>query len=248
MKATPWLLRRAGVRPRIQLYCFPYAGGNAAHFLGWQSALGPDVEICAVQLPGRGGRLVEPPLRSIDEIVSALTHVFPRSPHQPYALFGHSLGGLLAFELARLLIAPDHTPPCHLFVSGCSAPRYRKLIEPLNEFDDDALIEQLRGYNGTPSELLDHRELMTLMFPAIRADFFMAREYLYKTGPKLKIPITVLAGRADLHDRPEQIDGWQLETDEGVETVWFDGDHFFIDSHQAAVLSVVRSVVRSAIG
>lgn len=240
---TPWLLGAHAAAP-LRLYCFSYAGGNAMGWLDWQGALAPHVEIRAVQLPGRGDRFVDTPLTDFDELIDTLADVLRADDDgRPFAFFGHSLGALVAFELARTQARLGRPLPLHVIVSGCAAPRHRPPREGLHLLDDDALIRRLRELNGTPRAVLDHRELMAVLLPTIRADMALVDDYTYRAGPPLPVPLTVFAGRADDHDTPAQVEGWSVETRAGCATHWFDGDHFFIHGARDAVLACLLAAL-----
>ncbi len=241
MSLSPWFLTRASGQPRLRLFCFSYAGGNANAYLRWQAKLDPAIEIVAAQLPGRGARLREPPLTSFTTILEQLALHMQGVTHLPCVFFGHSLGALVAFELARYCAARGLAMPRALLVSGCDAPQCRAPIRDLHDLDDDALIATLAQYNGTPPELLQHRELMSMLAPAIRADFALAAHYHYQPGPLLDLPITVLSGRADVNLNLDHISEWRRETTGACELKWFDGDHFFIHSSEAALLTFLNS-------
>lgn len=239
MQPSPWLVREQKTASRrLRLYCFCYAGGSASVYAPWQARLDPAIEVCAVQLPGRGGRMAEKPFTSLAEVIKALAVVIGRQDGLPFAFFGHSLGGLLAFELARYQKLHYMRMPEHLFVSGCDAPQYRSPSPRLHTLPDLELIEVLKDFNGTPPDVLQHRELMDLLLPTIRADFALVDDYVYRPGLPLAMPITVLAGRQE--DRTvEQVEGWQKETLSDCNVHWFDGDHFFILPEQQAVLDCI---------
>jgi surfactin synthase thioesterase subunit len=239
MNINSWLLREPSGSHRFRLYCFCYAGGNALCFKPWQKLLGPEIEVCAIQLPGRGARRGEAPYDSMPALVETLAHVIGRDSKLPFAFFGHSLGGLLAFELARYCQRYYLPMPKHLFASGCSAPQHRSPSKNLHKLSDDDLIDALREYNGTPPEILAHRELMALVLPTIRADFSLAENYQHKTSLPLPIPITVLAGTLDDRSSPDQAEGWKKETTNACRVQWFEGDHFFINPEQAAVVKCI---------
>jgi len=244
MHPKSWLMREPGqasVARTLRLFCFSYAGGSAGSYLPWQAVVDPSIEICAVQLPGRGARLAEQPYTSLPHLIEALAQVIARESKLPFAFFGHSLGGLVAFELARYCKRQYLPMPVHLIVSGCSAPQFRRASRQMHELDDDALIEVLRDYNGSPPEVLANRELMTLLLPTIRADFALAENYKYRPGPPLTIPISVLAGKRDDHDSPDQTNGWSRETTNTCRVHWFEGDHFFIQSEREAVLNCLNN-------
>lgn len=244
MHSKSWLMRQAGqpaVARTLRLFCFSYAGGSAGSYLPWQTAVDPSIEICAIQLPGRGARLTEQPYTSLPHLIEALAHVIGRESKLPFAFFGHSLGGLVAFELARYCKRNYLPMPVHLFVSGCSAPQFRRASRQMHELDDDGLIDVLREYNGTPPEVLANRELMTLLLPTIRADFALVERYKYRLSPPLTTPISVLAGKRDDHDSLDQVNGWGRETNNTCNVHWFEGDHFFIQSERDAVLNCLNN-------
>jgi len=225
----------------LRLFCFCYAGGNASTFLDWQSAMHPEIEICAIQLPGRGSRFHEPPLENFSELVATLSILIGKNSTLPFVFFGHSLGGLVAFELARNLRAQGFTMPQELFISGCPAPRYRGASKGLHRLPDDQLIDELKRYNGTPQEILDNGELMKLVLPTIRADFSLVEDYKYRAEEILSVPITVLAGTSEERDSLVQVTGWSDETSETCRVQWFDGDHFFVNSDRDNVLIFLNS-------
>ena len=246
MRPTPWLLRKAIDTPRLRLFCFPYAGGSATTFAHWQGALDPAIEVCAVQLPGRGARFVEPLFSSMPALIAALAAVL-RGNDLPFAFFGHSLGALVAFELARHCQWHGLPTPEHLIVSGTSAPQMRNPSGNLHAMDDVSLSKKLEKYNGTPPEILENRELMSLVLPCIRADFTLAEEYIYRSGPLLDIPLTAFAGKKDPHTSPENVAGWNKETAGRYREYWFQGDHFFLVPEKDAVIECVGNLLCEAV-
>ncbi|WP_369981523.1 thioesterase II family protein [Xanthomonas bundabergensis] len=236
MHWNPWLIRMTAQPPRMRLFCFAYAGGSAFNFASWRAALHPSVEICALQLPGRGARIAEPPIASMQTLLKSMAPAVTQHSNLPFAFFGHSVGALIAFELARYLRLHGVAGPQCLFMSGCQAPQFRSPSRQLQRLPDAAFIEELRGYNGTPAEVLESSELMTLMLPAIRADFALAENYAYRSGPLLQVPISVYAGKQDDNKGAGQVEGWSKETSASCRTTWFDEGHFFINTHRAAVL------------
>ncbi|MGH8032930.1 MAG: thioesterase II family protein [Luteimonas sp.] len=243
--SSPWLVRRPGPPRSIRLYCFAYAGGHAGVFVSWQAALEPDVEVCSVQLPGRGSRIREPAITSMPQIVEHIADAIAQQGNEtPFAFFGHSLGALLAFEVACHLQQRGLPAPMHLFVSGCEAPTHRGRARALHLLSDAQLLEEVRNFNGTPPEALASSELMALVLPMLRADFALAMEYTYRPGPPLAMPLTVLAGTQDRNGCWDQVDHWAAQTRERCRVQWFNGDHFFINSQQRAVLDCVRDELR----
>ncbi|WP_158301254.1 thioesterase II family protein [Janthinobacterium sp. BJB426] len=242
-----WLVRGQPHATRaLRLYCFGHAGASAAAFRAWQARLEPSIEVCAIELPGHGRRMAEAPQDQLLPLAGELTQALARelrATPRPYALFGHSLGALLAFEVARGLARLDVPPPLRLLVSGANAPQRRPPSRMLHLLPDDALLEELRTYDGTPQELLDERELMALLLPILRADFCMVETYHYHPGPQLTVPLTVLAGRADARVSPDGVAAWALETSGSCHSIWHDGGHFFIETHARAVLADIRATL-----
>lgn len=236
-----WLIRHPGTRRSMRLFCFSYAGGSAASYYPWQAALDPAIEVCAIQLPGRGARMAEPPVRSLALLVETLSLVIASMDDLPFAFFGHSLGGLLAFELARDCRRRGGAMPERLFVSGSVAPRCRSLSRRLHEMDDAGLIAALREFNGAPAAMFDEPELMALMLPAVRADFALAANYEYFSGPALDLPVSVYGGTRDPYVRFEELVRWQDETSATIDLHCFAGDHFFIQTAREAVLAQLRA-------
>ena len=239
--STPWLVRQPGGPRRFRLYCFPHAGGSALNYRLWQSKLSPAIEVCAVQLPGRGQRMAETPFSDMPSLVKALAPIIAQQSHLPFAFFGHSMGALLAYELARYCQLHALPTPKALFVSGTAAPQHRSPSQDLHKMGDEQLIEELATFNGTPPEVLQHKELMEMVLPMLRADFAMVETYQYFPAPLLTMPITVLVGKRDKRTSPEQADGWAKETSNLCRIQWFEGEHFFINDEVDTVLDCITS-------
>lgn len=241
MRSNSWFIRQPGASRRFRLYCFCYAGGSAASFMPWQALLNPGIEVCAVQLPGRGTRMHEQHYTDFPALIKALAQVMSKEREMPFAFFGHSLGALIAFELTRYCKYRHLPEPKRIFMSGCDAPQHKGVSKNLHSLPDDGLIEALEAYNGTPSEILANRELLELVLPTIRADFALAANYQYRPMPPLDIPITVFEGRLDEHIRLDDVGGWARETTADCRVHWFEGDHFFINGEQQKVIDLLNS-------
>lgn len=243
MQASPWFIRRSpsnSSSPTLRLYCFTYAGGSAAVYLPWHRHLPDGVELCAVQLPGRGTRIREPLMRDFQQLLRDLLQVFSQESSVPLVFFGHSLGAIVAFELARLARLHHLPQPRHLIVSGCEAPQFRSTPKNLHLLDDNQLIAALTGYEGTPRELMENSELMALALPIVRADFSLVADYTYRTAPKLDMPVTVFEGLDDHEIDREHVHEWSRETTAACELQWFPGGHFFINSAGASVIASLK--------
>lgn len=240
--SSPWLVVRPGPIRDARLYCFAYAGGHAGVFSSWQKAMEPRIEICGIQLPGRGSRLREPPLTNMAELVKLISHaIIAADDGRPFAFFGHSFGALLAFEVARYSQRIGASLPSHLVISGCEAPTHRTRLSGICDMDDAALIEKVSKLDGTPPEVLSNLEIMTLLLPALRADFTLASEYEYQPGSILTMPMTILAGNQDQCGQWHLVGRWADETCRESQLYWFNGGHFFIISQRSEVLKCLRS-------
>jgi len=231
-----WILRpRPNPQTRLRLFCFPYAGGGAELFRGWSDALPGSVEVCSVQLPGRSTRLREQPFTRFEPLIEVLSEVLAPHLDKPFALFGHSMGAMIAFEFARKLRRKGGPSPLHLFVSGRSAPTipYRGL--PTYNLPDAEFIEELRRLNGTPREVIENAELMELMLPLLRADFELVQTYVYRPEPLLFCPIAAIGGLQDEEVSRADIQEWREQTS-SFSLKLIAGDHFFVQTARAVLL------------
>jgi surfactin synthase thioesterase subunit len=237
LSSTPWL---AGVKPNpgasIRLFCFPYAGGGTMIFRTWQSGLPSEVEVCPVQLPGRGRRIKEAPCTNVHTLVQELAQGLFPFLSRPFAFFGHSMGATISFELARYLRREHHLMPEHLFISGRRAPHIPATHTHTYNLPEPEFLVALRDLKGTPREALEHPELMELMLPMLRADFELSETYVYLNSPLLDCPMSIYGGRQDDEVRREHLEAWGELTTGEVSLQMFPGDHFFVNTSQTALL------------
>ena len=211
----------------LQLFCFPHAGATSHVFRSWARRLPPHVDLWGVHPPGRGQRIREQPFRRIEPLVEALAASLPIDADRPFALFGHSIGALVAFETARCLRRTRGIAPRHLFASGYPAPHQPPRRQPLHDAPRDVLIRALERYEGIPPDLLTHAELMDLLLPAVRADFELSETYVYRQGDALPCGITCFGGHEDAEATPEELRGWAVHTTSSFELHILEGNHFF---------------------
>lgn len=222
-------------RANLRLFCFPYAGGSSLIYRKWHEQLPASVEVCAVQLPGRGGRLREPPLRSLSAVVGPVAEAVSRHLDKPFAFFGHSMGALLGFELARELRRRGARTPEVVFASARPAPRFQYPERTLHALPEAELMDELRRLNGTPRQVLESPELMSLMLPMLRADFEVCETYVYTPEPPLDCPVSVFGGLYDDISR-EKLEAWSEETSRDFSLQMFPGDHFFLHTTEGLLL------------
>jgi medium-chain acyl-[acyl-carrier-protein] hydrolase len=232
---------RPAPKAGLRMFCFPYAGGNAMVFRDWAAKLPPGVEVSAVQLPGRGNRMQEPPMTRLAELVEAMAPALLPHLDQPFVFFGHSMGATLSFELARWLRRERGPSPLKLFVSGRSAPQLNKTHPPIHDLPQPELVEELKRLNGTPHEVLEHPELMELMLPLLRADFCVCDTYEYTEAPPLDCPITVFGGLEDTGIPRRNLEAWREQTTAAFTLRMLPGDHFFLHSKTSLLLQLLSA-------
>jgi medium-chain acyl-[acyl-carrier-protein] hydrolase len=236
-----WLdVPKANPASRLRLFCFPYAGGGAQVYRAWADHLPYDVELRCIRMPGRGPRVNEPCHTSMADLVCELHAVIASELNPPFAFFGHSLGALVCFELARLLRSQHQPGPLHLFVSGRRAPQVPIANRRLYELPDAELLVELQRLNGTPREVLQNTELMRLMLPSLRADFKVHGTYSYIAEPALRSPITAFGGTSDAFVSHEQLRAWQVQTTASFRYALFPGDHFFLNDCRSLLLEEIN--------
>jgi medium-chain acyl-[acyl-carrier-protein] hydrolase len=240
--ASPWFVPHSrGQAQGQRLFCFPYAGGNAYLFRPWVEALPAALEVVGIQAPGKGSRVLEPPctgLRALAEQLAAA--LAPHLTDKPFCFFGHSNGALVAFELCCLLQARGLPLPRRLFLSASPAPWLRHEEKPYSQMSEAEFKTMLRDMNGTPAEVLDNPELYALMEPGLRADFALSENYRYAWDLPLDVPVSLFYGAHDAISE-EQIFGWQAQLAQTPDFTRLDGGHFFIHSHQAELVALLRA-------
>lgn len=223
-----WFAPAALSRPaRLRLFCFPHAGGGIATFHGWSDALPHDIAVCPARLPGRESRAGETPFRRMEDLVAALLAALSSHLETPFALFGHSMGAAVAFELARALRKSGLPQPVGLFVSAARAPQFRRGWTPPPEPSDEDFLNELRRLQGVPREILENRELMRLILPALKADAALYRHYVYQDEPPLNCPIRAYGGETDPNITREHLEAWREQTTASFHLRMFPGGHFF---------------------
>ncbi|MFC7986258.1 thioesterase II family protein [Streptomyces sp. NPDC057336] len=221
----------------VRLVCLPHAGGSAGFYYPLARALAPRAEVLAVQYPGRQDRRAEPPATDLETLADRIAEGLVPWTDRPYALFGHSMGALVAFEAARRLRAAGHGP-VELFVSGHHAPEPDAGGTP-QPVTDEEVIAEIRALNGTGDTLIDDPETLRMILPALRADYEALSRYRFRPGAPLDCPVTAFAGDDDPKAGVEGVRAWQTRTTGAFELNVFGGGHFFLVDRQAEVLGVL---------
>ena len=236
--------RKPNPQARLRLFCFPYAGTAASIFRTWPDSLPAYVEVCAVQFPGRGTRLMEPSFTRLSPLVQALAQALIPLLDKPFAFFGHSLGALVGFELARQLRRQSGVQPVRLFVSAGRAPQIPARGQPIHALPEQEFLDELRHLNGTPRELLENAELMQIMLPILRADFAVYETFVYSAEPSLDCCITSFGGLQDHRVSRGDLEAWRDQTSAAFSLRMFPGDHFFLNTAQPLLLQVLSQELR----
>lgn len=225
----------------MRLYCFPFAGGAAALFQGWDTDL-PGVDVRAVEPPGRGTRRREPPVRRVAPLVDAAVARVTADGDGPFALFGHSFGGMIAFETARALARHGHPAPQAVFLGALPAAHLPKAARPIWNLPEPEFVAEIRRYGGTPEEVLADPDLATLFLTALRADFEAFDTYRYQPGPPPACPVVVFGGTDDTRVGPVQLHAWR-DILPSVRVRMLPGDHFFVRTGRGPLTEAIAQAL-----
>ncbi|MFI1968795.1 thioesterase II family protein [Streptomyces cinnamoneus] len=240
---SPWFLRfPQDPACRTRLVCFPHAGGAASYYVPYARALSPEVDVLAVQYPGRQNRYSEAHIEDIGTLADEIAAALEPWLDLPTALFGHSMGAVLAFEVTRRLERRGDFDAARLFVSGCPAPSRRReeTFRKLDgDLDDNGVIAELRALSGTNAAVFENEELLRLTLPTIRSDYTAVRNYRAEPGAAVRAPVTVLAGDSDHRTTPDELQAWQTHTTATCDVHTFTGGHFFINDHAGEIVGLI---------
>lgn len=245
---TDWFLRRSP-RPgaSIRLFAFPYAGAGASVFSRWFEGVHRDIELLALQPPGRGARYGEPPVTSMAVVADRIAGAMQPYLDRPYALFGHSIGALTAFEVARALRRRGMQAPLRLFASAKRAPHLQPLGPDVHRLPDEAFMQAIAAYEGMPPEVLAEPELLAVVTPILRSDFKMSESYRHQSEPRLDCDFSLFGSVRDPFVPEPDLLAWRELTTASVACRMFAPGHFFIDTHPHEVISAVNETLCPAV-
>jgi medium-chain acyl-[acyl-carrier-protein] hydrolase len=234
-----WIVRyRQNEGARLRLFCFSYAGGGASIFRQWPDLLPQDVEVCAIQLPGREYRLAEPAYTNLDSLIEALADAIAPYLDRPFAFFGHSMGSLVCFELARQLRRTHDKHPVHLYIGAYRAPHLPNPNVKIYHLPLEVFKVILRA-DGIPERILQNEELMQAMLPTLRADFELCDTHIYKEEAPLQCSFSIFGGQEDNRISPAELDAWRIHSSALCSLSLLPGSHFFLHSAQDLLLSTL---------
>jgi medium-chain acyl-[acyl-carrier-protein] hydrolase len=247
--SSPWLARRTpNPRALFRLFCFPYAGGGSLAFHDWPRWLPSWVDVCPIELPGRGARIAEPLMSAIAPMVRLIAPAIAPHLDRPFGFFGHSMGAAIAFELTRELRRLGQRQPELVIVSGRRAPQLPPEGDPahrLSALPDAEFLEEVRRLRGTPPEVFEHAELVQLFMPILRADFALCREYAFTPEPPLSCALSAYGGERD-EVTHEAFEAWRELTTGPFTLRKFPGDHFYVNTDRALFLPAIGRDIEAA--
>lgn len=238
---SPWLVPIASTEKNsLRLFCIPYAGGGASVFRKWKEFLAPNIELFAIQLPGRESRYSEPPIQDIDFLVKEIANSIMNLGSGPFAIYGHSLGASLAFELT-LELEKNGFYPKYLFVSGRQSPGLVSLRSPIGHLPDDQFLNELAQYKSTPPEILQNHEFIKMLLPMLKADFSIAERYSHQPNKKVLADLIAIGSNKDIWLLPNSLEGWNNYTTGRFSTKWFDGGHLYLNENTQLLVEFLMS-------
>lgn len=242
MKPAAWV-RTPVPRPAAstRLFCLPFAGGSASVYRPWCNQLKESIEVCLIQPPGREDRHAEPAYTHSNPMADAIIAQIRPFLDKPFAFYGHSMGALLAFEIARKLRAADLPAPSVLFLAAHRAPHLPLMRPIFYNLPDDELVAEIKRLNGTPAAILEDREMLRYWLPIMRADLQICDTYEFVAAPPLNCAVVAYAGAEDKAVPPGRMQGWQDHTTGAFALQVFPGDHFFMRTAQDALLEALES-------
>ncbi|HEV2636711.1 MAG TPA: alpha/beta fold hydrolase [Actinocrinis sp.] len=230
-----------------RLVCFPHAGGSASYYFPWSRTLAAEVEVLALQYPGRQDRMLDESAATIGELADGAyaalraRGVLDPVDGSPVSLFGHSMGAIVAFEITRRMQRDGLPAPARVFLSGRRAPDIYRATTPIHTLDDAGLVAEMKRVGGTHQDVLDNPDLQQLFLPTIRADYRAIETYRYEPGPPMQGPVTALTGDGDTAVTPDEAAAWERFTTGPFDLRVFRGGHFYLEEHSADLIDLVRT-------
>ncbi|WP_017416375.1 thioesterase II family protein [Clostridium tunisiense] len=226
------------------LFCLPYAGGSEAIFYKWKDFLDPKIEFCPIELKGRGKRIGDGAYENIEEAVEdVFNNMKEKITDSEYAIFGHSLGSLLAFELYYKISEKGMRRPKHIFFSGCKDPSCESVEEKVHNLPNEVFIDRIIQLDGTPEELKRHKEILAMFVPMLRSDFKICETYKYtEKKEKIKCDISLLNGIKD-PNAPKDGSSWEKYSCREIKSYIFQGNHFFINNSMERITEIVNDTL-----
>lgn len=229
----------------ISLICIPFAGGTSFAFRDISKHLSNNIVPIYIDFPGHGRRLQEKVLVDIHDMVSDIFHQLPSFGDRKLAIWGHSMGGTIAYLLTRRLFNAGKHLPLHLFVSGAPAPSITRKEKDVHKLPRPAFIEKVKNYGGVAEEVLAEKDLMDMFLPILRADFQALENYEHIPAKRpLPVAITAMLGSGE-HIVEQDVSKWQQESELPLKVHTFDGNHFFIFEHMESIGHIISNTLQN---
>lgn len=229
---------------KITLFCFPYAGGSASIYYSWRKYINDCIELVPVELAGKGKRFNEQVYDNIEDVVDDVYGIVKEKINGPYALLGHSMGSVVAYELAHRIKNSRLTNPNYLFVSGRKPPHIKDEEKIRHLLPDDEFKKEIIDMGGTPKDVFENKELEDLFLPIIRNDFKLVENYKYIKKPPLDIETIVFYGDEEEID-DDEAKQWNIHTNKECSVFKMKGDHFFINDSAKEVVSIINNIINN---
>ncbi len=240
-QANNWIVdHQPNPNAKLRLFCFHYLGGGASMFRQWRNGLSPEIEVCPIQLPGRENRLSEQPFVQMSHLVETLAQVLHPYLDKPFAFYGHSLGALISFELARQLRRQYNLSPVHLFAAASFATQLINPLQTMGERNDSEWIRELPRLIDAPKSLLENADFVQTLLPTIKADSQIVSTYTFYSEAPLDCPISAFAGIQDHLVKLDDISPWQQHTCSIFKQRMFPGNHLFCNSDRSLLLQAIN--------
>jgi len=242
---SPWLIRYKGnPSASVRLFCFHCAGGSASEFRSWPAHLPARIELIAVQLPGREGRVNEPFIVRVEDLISGVVEAVTPFLDKPYVVFGHSFGAIGGFEMIRELRRRGLRQPLLFVAAGRRAAHVNDQKPPISLLPQDEFVEELRKrYGHHLGPILESAELRAMLIPQIHADFALSEAYRFHDEQPLDCPVAAFAGISEKSLKPAALNAWCVHTSQSFLSQRFPGGHFFIRESQAAVIEAIKQAI-----
>ncbi|MFJ8044034.1 thioesterase II family protein [Kitasatospora sp. NPDC096147] len=230
------------------MLCFPPAGGSAQPYRAWSKLLPAHIGVVAVELPGHGSRMGEPPVDTLPGLIAGgLLGEVKTLLDRPLVVFGHSMGAIVGTELSRLLLTDVGWRPLLLVAAGCGSPDLPSVPDYETRMTDEGILAFLRQVGGTPASILDNEEYLAMLRPVVRADFESIAHRDLAASPRLGCPVRAYVGDADPRVDRERAAGWEIEGNGDFELCTFPGGHFFVQERVDMVLSRLQRDIGDAL-
>jgi medium-chain acyl-[acyl-carrier-protein] hydrolase len=234
---------------KLKLFCLPYAGGTAVIFKEWEKRLPAGIEIKAIEYAGHGKRSNHPLYKDVNEAIEDVYRLISAEIMDggSYAIFGHSMGAMLAYEVAQKIRQHNLPMPIHIFFSGRGVPHIQSKKEKIyHQMDDAAFQQEIANLGGTPKEFFDYPELMEYLLPILKNDFKISETAFRSTEiHPFDFPITIFMGKEEEEMEAENVHGWMLHTNQTCVVYYFNGGHFFINDELETIVGIIHKALTS---